>query len=343
MGKRKAHRIIVLSDFAVFLPFLFLLAVLIFIEIFLTNSLDDNSKGVRLFKNKDFSLAAEAFSRAIDKNYLHSFAHLNLALSQDLSNSPVKALNIYSFVSKKFKQLAKFYAHFNQGELNGRLGKIKEALKQYQSALEFQIKTAQIKENIEYLFLSQTQSSQSKEGEEQESQPQTEGEDSDTESGNKGNLSSKEEGEESGHQKKEKGADHESKEASSSKQSEQKKDRQSEGESIKDSSKTDVSSDQQSDQQFKKEDADNKDQIDSSLKQDEQDSQQEGGDSRDTNTKSHSHQQMDSESKTSKGKVLNEIETKAILDTIEKQESEIRARMFRSKSIRQSRPREKDW
>ena len=343
MRKREVHKIIGLRDFAIFLPFVFLSVILIFIDIFFSAPWDDNSKGVTFLKNKDFSSAVEAFSQVIDKNYLHSFAHLNLALSQDLSNNPVKALNIYSFVSKNFKGLAKFYGHFNQGELNGRLGKLKETLEQYQSALEFQIKTVQIKENIEYLFLSQTQSSQSEEGEGQESQQQSAGENSDIESGNKENTSAKQEGEESDQQQKRESSDSENKTDSSIKQTND--DQNKKGQSVEKGNKTNTSSNQKSDQQLEKGGSDNTDKSDSLLEQGEQESDQqlEKKESHSKNRKTPPLQQMGSKSTTAKGKVLNKIETKSILDAVEKQEAEIRSRLFRSKSLRHPRPREKDW
>ena len=196
--KQQIPKVVVLRDFIIFLPFLLLTLSLVF---FLPS--DDNNKGVKFFSNKDFPSAVESFSQSIDTDYSNQRAYLNLALSQDRNNSPMRALNIYSFITKNFKSTAKFYSHFNQGELNGRLGKINEALTNYQAALEFQTKKREIKENIEWLFLNK-QNQKSKKNQKKDSQAQNQQEEKSSSSEEKSNASSQQKDSQAQNQQEEK-------------------------------------------------------------------------------------------------------------------------------------------
>ena len=150
-----------LTDFLVFAPF-----ALSALGLFLSDSHsdDENSKGLRAFRKKNYEEARAAFSRAIDKatdkNYLNAEACLNLGLARDKAGAPLQALKAYFFVSENFSGGRKgFESLFNQGELNGRLGLKEAALLKYQQALDFETDEKKIKENIEALFLPENQKS----------------------------------------------------------------------------------------------------------------------------------------------------------------------------------------
>jgi len=109
-------------------------------------------KGVEAIKNKNFPLAVMYFSESLEENTKNSWLYLNLALSYDLNQNPLKALQIYNMVASQFQNQAQFFSYFNQAELNGRLGHLDQALKNYQEGLEFKYKEKEIKKNIELLF-----------------------------------------------------------------------------------------------------------------------------------------------------------------------------------------------
>lgn len=286
--REQTPKVLVLKDFILFLPFLTLTAALVFV---VSISSDDNNKGVKFFSNKDFSSAIESFAQAIDKNYLNQHAHLNLSLSQDRNNNPMKALDIYYFVANNFKSKAKFYSHFNQGELNGRLGKIKEALENYQTALEFQTKNKEIKENIEWLFLN-NQDQKNKKNRNKDSKAQNQQEEKASSSEEKNDTSPENKDSQGENQQEENTSSSEKEDGASSKN----KDPQTLG--------------------------------------------QQGEKSPPLDKEAQSQQSREEKNQM---QIFNEIDTKAILDVIEKQETEIRARQFQNKPQRRSAPGKKDW
>lgn len=307
--KQQTSKIIVLRDFMIFLPFFILTSILIF---FASTSSDENNKGVKSFSNKDFSSAINLFTQAVDKNYLNEHAYLNLGLSQDRDNNPMKALDIYSFVANNFKSKAKFYSHFNQGELNGRLGKIKEALENYQAALNFQTKKKEIKENIEWLFLNNQ-----KKGQKQDSKAQNQQDNKKSSSKEENSSSSQNKDSQKENQQEEASSSSEKQETASSKNKDSKKDAQQKEESSSNEEKDTDSSENKDSQKGREQKTKS-----SFSEQESQNSEKEGGKS---------------------VRIFDEIETKAILDAIENQESDIRARQFQNKSLKRSMPGEKDW
>ena len=146
-----------LTDLLVFAPFALSALALFWSD---SRSDDENTKGVRALKKENYEEARAAFSRAIDKatdkNYLNAEAYLNLGLTRDKAGAPLQALKAYFFISKNLDRgREKFESFFNQGELSGRLGAKEAALVKYQQALDFKTDEQKIKENIEALFLSE--------------------------------------------------------------------------------------------------------------------------------------------------------------------------------------------
>ena len=306
-------KVIVLKDFIVFLPFVLLAVFLIGIHFFFASPLNHNNQGVKFLKKKDFESAIEAFSRAIDKTYFNPSPQLNLALSYDLHNKPLKALDIYSSTSKKFKGLTQFYSHFNQGELKGRLGKTEEALESYQAALEFHREEKKIKENIEWLFFKNEKKKKENQKEEEQKNKQ----------------------------KREKGESQENKNTKSSPedQHERKQEDGSQNTKEKEQSRENKEEKQENTDNTKSSSENQQEEISESKKKDTEEFNENKKKAGEKN-----EEPLSKDVKGSEEKFLNEMERKAILNSIEKQESDIRMRQFQNKSQKQKlKPGEKDW
>lgn len=303
-------KIITLKDFIVFLPFFLFTVLLIGIYFFFASPLNHNNQGVNFLKKKDFESAIEAFSLAIDKTYFNPSPQLNLALSYDLYNKPLKALDIYSSISKKFKGLTQFYSYFNQGELKGRLGKTEEALENYQAALEFHREEKKIKENIEWLFSKNKKKKNENQKSEQSQKSQRKGEKGENQESNKTDRNSSQENQQ---EKKQENDSHNTKEEEQSRENQEEETQEN-----KSTDDTEPSSENQKKdmEEFKEDTKKGEKNEESPLK----------------------------EARRPGEKTLNEMERKAILNSIEKQESDIRARQFQNKSQQQRlKPGEKDW
>ena len=369
-GKVIALRDVLLPSLLVFLALVFVVVPVVFVS-----SRDDNNKGIRFFNDKNLPVAVQAFLRAIDKNYLHPAAHLNLALSRDRENKPLKALKIYSFTSKTFTGSVRFYSHFNQGELQGRLGDTAEALAEYQAALEFPMETEKTKQNMERLFLL-SQNKEKKAGSDRQNKNERENqEQKDKATGsakqeqnkralNQDRERDKKEGE--GKQSSEQDQQSQSTEAGQNADSaeQDRKEDKKEGEGKQpseqdqqsqfsqvgqntDSSGPDQEAKQNKQQGLFSKERQNTDRQEAGAKEGEKKEQNEESRSIAPTGQSKGAQPKEGENKRgeafSKGQGLDEIETKAILDAIEKQESDIRKRLFQNRSRRRPRPGEKDW
>ena len=138
------------------LIFIFFILSTLFLLLFYLNSSSLNEKGIKALRNKDFHSAQKYFRKNIEKGSLDDRSYLNLGLSYDLLNQPLKALEIYKVVSSSKKRSpGMFFSYFNQAELYGRLGNLEKALQNYQKALSFGQKKKEIKTNIELLFKKQ--------------------------------------------------------------------------------------------------------------------------------------------------------------------------------------------
>ena len=160
----KQFKALALEDFALLLVPALLMAALLALR-WTVFSQPLNAKGVQAMRDKNFEAARGIFARSLEKKPLDPLPHLNSALVYDKLNLPLKALVSYKLVSSRFSGPPQFYAYFNSGELNGRLGLLEEALKNYQAALDFMWKGRMIKENIELLFKEQPPQKTSKSGE----------------------------------------------------------------------------------------------------------------------------------------------------------------------------------
>ncbi len=149
-----------------------------------------NSEGVKSLKNKDFNSAVQSFSQAVEEEPLNAWVHLNLSLTYDLLNNPLKSLQIYKLVSSQFINHPQFFSYFNQAELNGRLGFLDKALENYQKALDFKYKEKEIKENIELLFQNNKNKKDSKDKEDKSKDKKSSGKD---QGGQKGKSDQEEE------------------------------------------------------------------------------------------------------------------------------------------------------
>ena len=170
MFEVKLYKIFSIWELLIFMLFI-VLALLLALFYFNNSSL--NEKGVKALKRKDFLTAQKYFQKNVASGFLDNRSYLNLALSYDFLNQPLKAFEIYKIVSdSKNKNMGSFFSYFNQAELKGRLGDLDGALKNYQSALEFGQKEKEIKTNIELLF--KQEGKQGSEGERSNSKSQSE-------------------------------------------------------------------------------------------------------------------------------------------------------------------------
>ena len=171
LKRNKKPKTLILRDFIFILLFIGVALDLVFLHFFLFDTPD--RRGVYLLKIKKPIQATEQFQKAIEERPFSHFSHLNLGLSYDLQTQPLKAIEKYKWVIETFMNLPEFAAYFNLGELNGRLGYTEKALKNYQSALAFQLDTKKIKQNIELLLQKNKKSKKKQEKQkEQEKQKQ---------------------------------------------------------------------------------------------------------------------------------------------------------------------------
>ena len=168
LKQNKKTKILIWRDFIFLILFLGVALDLVFLHFFLFDTPD--RRGVYLLRMKKPIQATEQFQKAIEEQPLSHFSHLNLGLSYDLQNQPLKAIEKYKWVIKTFMNIPEFAAYFNLGELNGRLGYRDEALKNYQSALQFELDTEKIKQNIELLFQKNKKSQEEQKEQDQQKQ-----------------------------------------------------------------------------------------------------------------------------------------------------------------------------
>lgn len=352
-------QVITLRD--VLFPFLLVFCALVFIvfPVVFVSSRDDNNKGIQFLNDKDLPAAIPAFLRAIDKNYLHPAAFLNLALSRDLEKNPLKALEIYSFTAKTFKGPVLFYSHFNQGELQGRLGHRAKALTRYQAALEFSMEREKIKQNMEWLFL-MPQNDQKKSGANHRDKSENENQESHSKDKSAGSAneeknkdSSRSDGEQQQDQESQ-GVPSEDNTNTAGKEGKPEAEKSPDNQSLKQDHKN-PSSGQSADfpdsknqtKQNPKDLSSKEDQNTDSLnketgrKEETTQTQDKEGQSVASTDKSQGAESKKGQNQ--EGKALDEIEAKVILDAIEKQESDIRKRLFQNRSRRRQKPGGKDW
>lgn len=147
---RRENRVLIFRDFIFIIIAIGVIADLVFLHFFLFNSAE--KKGVRMLKNKQPIEATDYFLKSLDLNQASQFLYLNLALSYDLQNRPLKAMEQYDKTLQSDYLPSRFFAYFNKAELSARLNRLDEALNNYQSALTFETEVKKIKQNIELLF-----------------------------------------------------------------------------------------------------------------------------------------------------------------------------------------------
>ena len=309
-----------------FLIFLFSLSLFLFLLYFYFYGMSSSftNKGMKLLQDKKWTQAQKNFHLALAEDKSNPWSYLNVALGYDLLKSPNKSLKTYDIVSshlKKTSNTALFYAYFNKGELQGRLGQRKDALYNYQQALEFQYKEKEIKTNIELLFQTDRKSNQEHE-KEKPSDKKREKQKENKKSGK--NQSEQEEGQSDQQKEEQEGKD----------QSEQKKDQ---SEQKKDQSE------QKKDQSEQKEEQEGKDQS-------EQKEEQEGKDQSEQKEKQFNQQkenqgQQTGTYQTPQEQILKELNNKqeeAIFEELEKQENKARSKIYQRKNIFGDKTKE-DW
>ena len=180
MIKVRLYKVFSIWESVIFIFFILFAVFLLFLY-FNNNSI--NEKGIKALKNKDFWTAQKYFKQNIESGFLDNRSYLNLGLSYDFLDQPLKAFEIYKIVSsEKNRNMGVFFSYFNQAELYGRLGNLEKALQNYQSALEFGQKEKEIKTNIELLFKQKGQ-----QGKGSDSKNQSSGSASDSQSETKSN------------------------------------------------------------------------------------------------------------------------------------------------------------
>ena len=148
--KQNKVKLLIFRDFIFLILFIGIALDLVFLYFFLFNS--PERKGIYFLMRKQPTEAIQQFEKALKEKPSSPFLHLNIGLSYDLQNQPLKAIEKYKWVTKMFGAFPQFVSYFNQGELRGRLNQPDEALDNYQSALNFNTETKKIKQNIELLF-----------------------------------------------------------------------------------------------------------------------------------------------------------------------------------------------
>ena len=284
---------------------------------------DLNYKAYQSLKNKKIELAQVYSQQAIEKNPAQLLNYLNLALSYDKSKQNKKAEEIYHKAVSRFldKDTHSFFLYFNKGEFYSRLESHPEkALQAYQKALEFNYKKDLVKKNIEWLF-------------KDEKAPEDRSDDT------KGGSQSKQNNEEEA-DKENKGEKGEEKQGTPENQSQNKGDKKEESE--------DKGKDREENQTDEKEKSQQKDQSEKEDKsgegdkenQEESNEDEEGKSDQEENRDGGAGSNQEEEEELSEEESLSksfdfdrsqEIDEKAILEEIQKQESQARSRFYKGK------------
>ena len=301
-------RVVLLRDFSWFLIPIVLAAGLVFIHFFIFFQ-TWTAKGIKLLKKKKPQSAEKVFVKILERNPFHPYAHLNLGLTYDINNRPMKALKEYGMISKHFTQDSlQFFASFNTAELHSRLKNVDKALESYQQALAFSIEPDKIKQNIELLFKDLSD----QKGNQEKTQKQK-GKQSKGDSGDGQKNSQNQEADQKG-------------ESAQSKQDSDSSDGNEGGEKVSEKENDSDPSKKEREEEGEGNDSDD----------DSQNSQ------RSQNSRPHSEQGQFG-SPALEGEI-SKNQAQSIMDEIEEQESNVRARQFKENSFR--RPRRhtnKDW
>ena len=281
-------------------------------------------KAYNALKNKKVAEAQTYFKEAIEKDPSQPLNYLNLALSYDLNKQNKKTEEIYKEAVSRFKDKDRisFYLYHNKGEFYSRSeSKPDKALQAYQKALKLNYQITRIKKNIEWLFKNQKKEKTDSEGKSQEEgssekneqdnkqEKQNQKEGDKTNSENK-NQRDEEESNEGGEEKKDEESNQGGEESNEEEDSKQEESKQGE-EERKDQEKTNEEEDN------KKEPNENKE---GQTDQGESDQEEEGDRLEEENL-----------SKSSDFDRSQEINEKAILEEIQKQESKARSRFYKGK------------
>lgn len=128
------------------------------------------------YKLKNTSQILMNSIRANQENSNSSILQNNLGLSYDLTNNIADAIKTYKSSELLSKDPNfKFIFRFNEGEAWGRQKKIDEALRAYQSALELNPNSLEVKTNIELLIQQQQQQNSQGQGESNSDEKQQDG------------------------------------------------------------------------------------------------------------------------------------------------------------------------
>jgi len=294
-------RIVLLRDFSWFLIPVALASGLIFVHFFIFSQ-TWTEKGIKFLKQKKTQSAEKVFLKILERNPFHPYAHLNLGLTYDMSNRPMKALKEYDMISKHFTQDSlQFFASFNTAELHGRLKNLDKALENYQRALAFSIEPDKIKQNIELLFKDLSEQKGNQEQTQKQKGKQSKGDSGDGQK-NSQNQETDQEGESAQNNRdsdssKEEGGEKVSQKENDSESSKQKKEEGGEGNNS------------------------------------DSDSQHSGP-----------HSEQGQFGKPALEGEISKNQAQSIMDEIEEQESNVRARQFKENSFRRPRRHtDKDW
>ena len=286
-----------------------------------------NYKAYRLLKNKKIKEAQIYFKQAVEKDPSQLVNYLNLALSYDLSRQNKKTEEVYGMAVSRFldKDTHSFFLYFNKGEFYSRLeSHPKKALQAYQKALEFNYKKDLVKKNIEWLF-------------KDEKAPEDPSDD--TKGGGKSKQNNEEEAdrENKGEKGKEKREDLENQSQNKRAKKEDFEDKSKDrGESQTDKKEESQREDNQKDQSEKEDEngeGDKKTQEKSNEDREGESDQEENQDG-EIGSNQEEEEELPEEESLSKSFDFGrsqEIDEKAILEEIQKQESQARSRFYKGK------------
>ena len=286
-----------------YLTVAFFILTAVFLLLFYLNNNSLNDKGIIALQNKDFQTAQKYFQKNVESGFLDDRPYLNLGLSYDLLNQPLKAFEIYKIVSSsKNRSLGAFFSYFNQAELYGRLGNLEKAIQNYQSALGFKQKEKEIKTNIELLFKDNRQGGSGK---------------SESDSKNQSNHSNKDSSKD--------GKEDEKRENSDKNPSEENTEDEKGDSSDKDSPEENT--------EDKKGDSSDKDSPEENTEDEKGDSFDKDSLEENTEDKKGDSSDKDSPEENTEEKVFTERDQAAIFEEVQQQENKVRARFYQNKKV----------
>ena len=315
-------------------------------------------KAFQLLKNKKSTEAQTYLKQAVEKEPTQLFNYLNLALSYDINKKQNKTEEIYKEAVSRFSPTDRnsFFLYFNKGEFHSRFeSNPDQALQAYQKALTSNYKTDLVKKNIEWLFQNQKSSEknssdkneeQSKENDKKKDRAENE------ENQKEGNQETQEdyrgknqkEGQGEGNQEKKNRNKNQANQENNKKKGEEDNNNDERGQTDQENDKKKGDKNKEESDKNRKEEKNNDDEESQTTQDTKSDLREENKDKEKNQGESGEKEQL---SKTNQSKSFNfdrnrELNEKAILEEVEKQESQVRSRFYKGRERFEDKT-DKNW